>query len=311
MKDSTQRPIYQYFDFLTSKFEQVQHEQYHVNFHKHNAIEILSSDGLSGYAQTATQKILFKDSYIIVIPAGVGHATHITGNTKSKLLLVLINSEKLKNIFSCFSKTLNSFDKKLNWLLYGKQILAVPREIAEEELVDLNIIANFKKNDTTNLSNSYFIFTALSVIHRILKHIEIIYKGCELPSVRPSSKIAKIIEYLDNYYLNEINLHKLAQIANISEYCLCRTFKNETGQNIMKYINFLRITHALGLINKGAQNVTSVCFASGFNDLNYFIQTFKKFIGYTPKKYALSKKNDYAFSQTSKREHVDIDYCTE
>ena len=53
----------------------------------------------------------------------------------------------------------------------------------------------------------------------------------------------------------------------------------------MDYLNYQRIEHACYALSTGDAAVTDVAYACGFNDLSYFIKTFRKYKGVTPGQY--------------------------
>ena len=53
----------------------------------------------------------------------------------------------------------------------------------------------------------------------------------------------------------------------------------------MNYLNYYRIELACHAMAVTRKNVTEIAFEVGFSDVNYFIRTFKKIKGVTPKRY--------------------------
>ena len=58
--------------------------------------------------------------------------------------------------------------------------------------------------------------------------------------------------------------------------------KEKTGKTPVEYLNGYRIEKASQLLLNSDQSVTEIAFSCGFNDLSYFIKTFKKLIYYNP-----------------------------
>ena len=51
------------------------------------------------------------------------------------------------------------------------------------------------------------------------------------------------------------------------------------------YLNMYRIDSACRMLRVSGCSVTEAGFSCGFNDLSYFVKTFKKYKGVTPKQY--------------------------
>ena len=69
---------------------------------------------------------------------------------------------------------------------------------------------------------------------------------------------------------------------------LSRLFKAETGQAFSKYLVNLRMKKAAQVLENSDLKVSDVAMCVGYNDVSYFIQTFKKYYNVTPEQY---KKN--------------------
>ena len=69
-----------------------------------------------------------------------------------------------------------------------------------------------------------------------------------------------------------------------------RFFKELVGKTPIDYLNFYRIERACEMLISGEKNITETAFECGFNDISYFIKTFKKYKGIPPKQYISSIK---------------------
>ena len=74
----------------------------------------------------------------------------------------------------------------------------------------------------------------------------------------------------------------LADLCGISNTYFRKIFEKEFGISPLKYINNLRLHHALELLKSGYYSVASVSLMAGFNDPNYFSSFIKKMTGYSP-----------------------------
>lgn len=79
----------------------------------------------------------------------------------------------------------------------------------------------------------------------------------------------------------------LAQIADrlhISQSYLSRLFRKQMGESVHDYLLTVRFTHAADALQRG-DSVQQACADAGFCNYSYFIQTFKKRYGVTPRQY--------------------------
>lgn len=101
------------------------------------------------------------------------------------------------------------------------------------------------------------------------------------------NRIRAIRDYLHDNYNQEIALDELSAQFNISRFHLIKSFCRQYGLPPHKYLINLRIEKSKPLLRK-QWPVTRVAYETGFYDQSHFINSFKKLVGTTPKKYALS-----------------------
>ncbi len=100
-----------------------------------------------------------------------------------------------------------------------------------------------------------------------------------------SSRLNKVIHYLNANYLKKIQLEEVAEVANMHPSAFCRFFKEKSGKSLSEFVNDMRISYACRLIIEGKMSVSQICYESGFNNLSNFNRTFKKQTGFTPTDY--------------------------
>jgi AraC-like DNA-binding protein len=103
--------------------------------------------------------------------------------------------------------------------------------------------------------------------------------------VTGNKRIEVIHEYLMNNYREEVNLEKIASLANMAKGSLCRFFKMNMGITVFEYLNKLKIEFACKLLMDRDLSILEVCLDSGFNNLSHFNKQFKKITGFPPTEY--------------------------
>lgn len=118
----------------------------------------------------------------------------------------------------------------------------------------------------------------------ILELIVILLLRLTSSKVEPvnTGKIRKIVRYLNDHYVDDINLDDLAAHFFISKYHLCREFKKYTQNTIVEYLNFVRIIHAQRLFMESSDNISEIAQAVGFSSLTHFERVFSKLTGQRP-----------------------------
>ena len=98
-------------------------------------------------------------------------------------------------------------------------------------------------------------------------------------------KLKKVLSFIRTNYDSPITLEDMAQAAGMSPKYFCYFFKDMTTKTPVEYLNTYRVEKASRKLLNTDLSVTDIAFSSGFNDLSYFIKTFKSTKGITPAKF--------------------------
>ncbi len=107
--------------------------------------------------------------------------------------------------------------------------------------------------------------------------------------------IAPAIKSIEQFPQNNLTVEELAKRCNVSQTRLRQLFKVYTdGLSPVEYRNSLRIAKAKELVSNAHNNYSleSIAEMLGFYDASYFIKTFTKLTGMTPKEYRSSMKSN-------------------
>ena len=94
-----------------------------------------------------------------------------------------------------------------------------------------------------------------------------------------------ILDYLIKNFRNEIKLEPISKLANMSPTAFCRYFKNRTNKTLIQFINELRIGYAKKMLVESNDNISTICFDSGFNNISNFYDHFHKISGKVPSQF--------------------------
>jgi AraC-like DNA-binding protein len=89
--------------------------------------------------------------------------------------------------------------------------------------------------------------------------------------------------YIDECFLNDINLDQLVSMALMSKYAFIRLFKTTFGVSPYQYVLQKRLVHAKFCLQNGS-SIGDVAIQSGFADVPAFSKAFKKYFGVAPSK---------------------------
>lgn len=102
------------------------------------------------------------------------------------------------------------------------------------------------------------------------------------------SQFKRAISLIENEYSNPISLEDLSRAAGMTPKYFCRFFYEMSNKTPIEYLNYYRIESACEQLITADVSITEVALNCGFNDVSYFIKTFKRYKGITPKQYLKS-----------------------
>lgn len=97
-----------------------------------------------------------------------------------------------------------------------------------------------------------------------------------------SERLNKVYKYvLDNSH-KVITLEKAASFSNLSRSAFCRYFRKRSNKTFVRFLNEVRVGQACRLLVNENHSIGDVCYASGYNNISYFIRQFRAITGFTP-----------------------------
>lgn len=100
--------------------------------------------------------------------------------------------------------------------------------------------------------------------------------------------IISIQNYLDEHFMEEINLKDMAARFHTNMYYLCHLFKEITGTTFKNHLIQRRVSYAKDLLAYTGKDISEIAVETGFSSVNHFIRTFKKLVETTPYQYRKS-----------------------
>ena len=92
----------------------------------------------------------------------------------------------------------------------------------------------------------------------------------------------RVIQYIREHYLENINVHLIAIALKVSESHLSKVFKTTMNSTIGEYLTQYRIKEACRLLKNPDTRINEVSEQVGYMDQRYFSVTFKRIMGVTP-----------------------------
>lgn len=136
----------------------------------------------------------------------------------------------------------------------------------------------------TGYQCSVLLYNFLIELHR--------YVNCQT-SPNESVKIkqlAPVIDYLDEHYMEEIELSTLSELIGLSPQYLCRIFKDCFNIRPFEYLARKRVQEAKNLLLEKDDTVNEISKRVGYKDCSYFCSVFKRHEMLSPAEFRMLHK---------------------
>lgn len=115
------------------------------------------------------------------------------------------------------------------------------------------------------------------------------------PEQTLSALTRKATEIIARDYASLAGVSDVAQRLGVSQEHLSRTFKKETGKQLIDSLTKTKLIHVIELLRKNELTLDKIALKCGFSSGNYMGKVFKHYVGISPKMF----KKDPTYSQYS------------
>lgn len=154
------------------------------------------------------------------------------------------------------------------------------RECDGEVYRAVNTVFEAMKNNRCYFEVVGALYTFFGIVAR-----EKLYKSSEgfsESNTAGNAKLKKALLFMRKNYASPLTLEEIASVAGMSPKYFCNYFKEMTQKTPVSYLNTYRVERAARKLLATDASVTDIAYGCGFNDLSYFIKTFKAVKGITP-----------------------------
>ena len=192
-------------------------------------------------------------------------------------MLIQFNHETLKKAFTAFPEFVE-LDHLLESSRSGIEFKNYDPELAKKHLELIRDSQGMKR-----------LLNFLNFLHELNEWSEKVTLSLTKlnPSLSSSSqhRINEVVNYVIDNYKNNISLVEAAKIANMSESAFSRYFMKTTGNRFSEFVSRIRLGRACVMLYETDKNISTIAFASGYNNLANFNRQFVKLKGMTPREY--------------------------
>ena len=110
-------------------------------------------------------------------------------------------------------------------------------------------------------------------------------EGSQHDQYAGEKKLEEVLQYVFNYYYEEITVDDAAKISGYTKEYFCKIFKQFTGESFHQFLNRVRIEQAKFLIDNTPLSINEIATTVGIKDDSAFRSVFKKFTHSSPTEY--------------------------
>ena len=182
-------------------------------------------------------------------------------------------------------RTDDMLDEKLLEPLNSGHLMICPRvNDTAKELCEQLIKIYEAKNDESESKITTQVRTKIILLQFILEMWE---RGFVIENDKSGRNTIEkeMISYIQQNFMEKISLKEFSEQFHLSEKYISRYFKEHFHITLSQYVTYLRLEHAKQLLQDTDIPVTDVAMQSGYQNVSYFIRSFKKTYGVSPLKY--------------------------
>ncbi|MDD2504638.1 MAG: helix-turn-helix domain-containing protein [Clostridia bacterium] len=255
-----------------------------LNCHWHEELEFIMVKSGKAIFQIETDYFTVQAGDGIFINAGEMHAGYPLDYHPCSYEAIVFNAALLHS---------GSFDSILYKYIdpIMKNRLSFKRHFTCSEIWEQELLQSFKKasEHILNRTAAY----ELSVKSELLAMLALLVTN-STPVAAPDEKtpeyfrlerLKNAIKYIQDNYSHKLSTLDISTYLNMSEGHFCRLFKQYFKRTPIQYLNYYRIARAARLLEETEQKVLEIAMEVGFDNISYFIVTFKHYMGTTPSKF--------------------------
>lgn len=259
-------------------------------WHTHEEFEIHLITATTGKTFVGDYIGTFKPGSLFLTGSNLPHnwVTNDTyeGSVEIRDMLVQFGSRKIESVIETipeFRELKALFDLAPS----GVEFIDFDPEIAKYYLEQIR--------DGKGASRIISLLTLLDLLNRhpnkhALSVVQLSQKATNMKTI----KIGEVVDYITENFADEFPVARAASMAGMSETSFSRNFHSVTGNRFTEFVNRIRIGQACVLLFETDEQVSSICYDVGFQNIANFNRHFHKMKNMTPSEFRNSARTSMA-----------------
>ena len=267
------------FNFPIAFYHEVPHSpRYYMPYHWHRHYEIIRIISGAFHLTLNNDTRIYHEGDVIFITDGTLHGGNPQDHTCVYDCIVFDLQILLQDNHACSKNIHDIMDHKIT--IHN---LLSERSPAVLPIVDnLTLALSGKKTGYEFMTQGYLYQLIGTILEEHLYEEDV----KDIKAARHLNSIKNVLAYIAENYDSSISLDNLAKIAGMNPKYFCRYFRSMTERTPIDYLNYYRIECACEMLSTKDISIKETAISCGFNDESYFIKTFHKYKGITPKQFS-------------------------
>lgn len=256
---------------------QVQSDAFQWHYHYHPELELVCVLGGTGRRHVGNHLSNYQDGDLVFIGSNVPHSGFGYGAVGiHEAVIIQFREDFLGNALSSSTE----FEEIRQLFEIAKQGIAFhgkTRSLLTDKIENMYRLPYFER---LLLLLDILQHLAISQEYTLLNPAEEVYSF----NKKDEQRLRKIYDYVEINYPKTITIEEISEIANLSVPAFCNYFKKNMNQTFIDFLNEFRINKACKLMSE-KDNLSDICYTTGFSSLSYFSKVFKQVKGNNPREY--------------------------
>ena len=257
-----------------------------IKWHYHLEVELVYINTGVGKRQVGTHLSNYKDGDLIMIGSYLPHTGFTIGLEENQKEIVI---QFKPDIFESAFRDLEELKGISKLLELSKKGIVFSGPVKDDIGMRMEGLKYESKIDA--------FLTFLKILHDLAKQKDrqILNAGgyAFISSPTENKRLKTIFNYIRDNFMESIALEDISAKVFMTPQSFCRFFKRSTNKTFTTFLNEYRINHATKLLLETEDDIKTICFESGFNNLSNFFRNFKRINQLTPNVYRYQMLRDF------------------
>jgi len=261
--------------------QKVDAEYYTWEYHYHPEYEIVCVPYGSGTRHVGNHFCNYDNGDLVLIGPNLPHSGFgLNAHSLHEEVVVQIKHDVFTNSFLSLPE-MSSINHLMEKAKCGMHFKGETKQKLTNKLLRLSKLSLFDR------------FVELAYILQLMANsdeYELLNPEIMLPAAmkKNNMRLQNIFTYVEQHFHEEIDIQKVASLANLSVPSFCTYFKKIMKVTFTDFLNQYRIQRSCILLQQD-KTIADACFECGFNNVTYFNKVFKKFLNTTPSAFKKEK----------------------